>query len=513
MDKRRSVLNVTVSLLCHVLLLSVALLVRRILILNIGNEINGLNSLYASIIGMLGVAELGIGRAIVYSMYRPIVYRNVSQIAALYNLYKHIYWIIGGIVFLMGLLTIPFLPKLINDYSILSVNVPFTFLLTLIAVVLTYLYSSKTSLIEAHKDNYIITGITTISCLIKYALQVVVILIWKSFSLFLLCQIIGTLIMWFLTEVVIRNKYREIVITSAIVDQYKKQEIVSNSKAMVMHKFGTIMVQNIDNIIISFFLGVVILGKYSNYSYIATIMVGTISLFFTPLTSIIGHLCAKDNQRKTKAYFDKFYCINFILGVVFFFGYYAVIDYVVTFLFGAGLFVSRPIAFIITLNQFIQYMRNAALLFRNASGAFYYDRWKPVAEGISNLLLSLLFVAIFPKSLRIVGVIVATIITNLFVCDIVEPYVVFKYVFGDSPNSFYIKNYGYISLFAFSLIVMSWFVKKRAIGVVGFFLNGLLSICFSFVIIGLLIVLDKSFRNEVFVIGKELKRWMCRVLH
>ena len=95
MDKRRSVLNVTVSLLCHVLLLSVALLVRRILILNIGNEINGLNSLYASIIGMLGVAELGIGRAIVYSMYRPIVYRNVSQIAALYSLYKHTYWIIG----------------------------------------------------------------------------------------------------------------------------------------------------------------------------------------------------------------------------------------------------------------------------------------------------------------------------------------------------------------------------------------------------------------------------------
>ena len=62
-------------------------------------------------------------------------------------------------------------------------------------------------------------------------------------------------------------------------------------------------------------------------------------------------------------------------------------------LFGFGLDVSRAIIFIITLNHFIQYMRNASLLFRNASGTFYYDRWKPITEGIVNLVLSLLFVA------------------------------------------------------------------------------------------------------------------------
>jgi hypothetical protein len=59
-------------------------------------------------------------------------------------------------------------------------------------------------------------------------------------------------------------------------------------------------------------------------------------------------------------------------------GYYAVIDSVVMLLFGFGLSVSRAIAFIITVNQFIQYMRNASLLFRNASGTFYNDRWKPI---------------------------------------------------------------------------------------------------------------------------------------
>ena len=164
---------------------------------------------------------------------------------------------------------------------------------------------------------------------------------------------------------------------------------------MFMHKIGTVLVNTIDSVIISAFIGVVILGKYSNYVLIANVIVSTISLFFTPLTSIVGHLCAKGNIKETKKWFDHFYSLNYILGVVFFLGYYAVIDEVVSMCFGSGLEVSRTISFIITLNQFTKFMRQTALLFRNASGTFYYDRWKPIGEGVANLILSLLFVNIF----------------------------------------------------------------------------------------------------------------------
>lgn len=107
-------------------------------------------------------------------------------------------------------------------------------------------------------------------------------------------------------------------------------------------------------------------------------------------------------------------------------------------------------------------MRNAALLFRNASGIFYYDRWKPIAEGVVNLALSLLFVMVFPEEYRVVGVIVATIITNLLICDTVEPFVVFKHVFGQKPGKFYVKNYTYIGLFIVALIGMTFLTTERA---------------------------------------------------
>lgn len=497
MDKRRSIFNITTSIISRILLLFAALLVRRLLIQYIGNDVNGLNSLYTSIIGVLAVAELGIGRAIIYSMYSPIVAGDQRSVAALFNLYKKLYLIIGAVILAGGLLVLPFLPLLISDYEVLNVNVYITFLITLISVVLTYLYSAKTALIEAHKDNYITTGIATVSHLCRYALQVAAILIFRSYTAFLICQIIGTVIIWVLTEFIVQKKYPEIINTKDTVDEKTKKEIGKNVKAMVMHKVGTILVQSVDSMIISSFIGVAILGKYSNYTFIAVTMVGIITLFFTPLTSVIGHLCAKGNQEKSKGYFDYFYCLNYVLGVIFFLGYYAVIDSVIALLFGTGLSVSHAIAFIITLNQFIQYMRNASLLFRNASGTFYNDRWKPIAEGVVNLILSLLFVTIFPEEYKVVGVIVATIITNLLICDTVEPFVVFKHVFGKSPRDFYIKNYTYIALFTLALFALTHITHTTDSPVAGILINGFISLGISFVVLAFVALVDKSFRNSV----------------
>ena len=506
MDKKKSILNVGISIVSRVVLLFVAIVVRRLLIQYIGNDVNGLNSLFTDIIGMLAVAELGVGRAIVYSMYSPIVNGDKKKLAGLFNLYKKLYQIIGAVIFIAGLLVMPFLPVFINDYETINVNVYITFLLTLINVVLSYLYSAKTSLIEAHKDNYITTGILTISGLIRDGLQIAVILIWKSFPIYLICGIMGTLFAWGLTEVVVHRRYLGIIKSREVVDKETKSEIVQNAKAMVMHKIGTILVNSVDSLIISSFVGVTVLGKYSNYNYIAVSMVGIITLFFTPLTSTVGHLCAQGDTKRTKEYFDLFYYLNYVLGVIFFLGYYAVIDNVVTLLFGPGLDVPHSIAFIITLNRFIQYMRNAALLFRNASGTFYNDRWKPIAEGAANLVLSLVFVNVFPEGLEIVGVIIATIITNLLICDTVEPYVIFTNVFGIPPKKFILKNIMFIGLFVMALLGMFFLIKDTSNAAMGVIINGCISIGVSIGLICLTAFIDRPFRSTIVAVGRNVIR-------
>ena len=495
-------------------MLLAALFVRRFLILYIGNDVNGLNSLYTDILGMLAVAELGVGSAIIYSMYSPIVAGDRQKVTALYCLYKRLYRIVGLIILCAGLLITPFLPKLIGDYDSLDsgINVSLTFVLALISVVISYFYSAKTALIDAHKDNYVTTGINTLSSLIMYVLQIAAILIWQSFTIFVVCKIIGTLLIWGLSEIVVRRRYGDIIISSETLDKETEKEITRNVKAMFMHKVGSILVNGIDSLIISGFIGVVLLGKYNNYSYIAAAVSSTIALFFSPLTSVIGHLCASKDAGKAKQYFSFFYSMNYALGLVFFLGYYAIIDGLVALCFGEGLEITRPVVFIITLNQFTKYMRNAQLLFRNASGTFYNDRRKPIAEGVLNLILSLILVIVLPENIRIVGVILATVVTTLSICHVVEPFIIFRHVFKSSPKKYYIRNYLYIMLFTVCLFGLSFLTDKLGLelrGFTGILVNGSISLGISAVALGLVILVDKEFRRNLLALKKNLnvKEW------
>jgi len=486
MDKKKSLLNVSVSIISHFILLFANFLVRRLLIQYIGNEVNGLNSLYTSIIGILAVAELGVGSAISYSMYKPIVEGNREKVAALYGLYQRLYRIIGGVILAEGLLVMPFLPRIISDYATLNVDVYLTFGLVLVSVVTSYLYGAKTSLIEAYKDNYLTTGILMVCRLIQYGLQAVVLVMFRSFPLFLTCQIAETLLVWIGTEVIVRKRHGDILAIRERIDQNTKKEIGKNIRAMMMHRIGDVLVNTIDNTIISAFVGVVVLGRYSNYALVASAIKGIISLFFSPLVSVIGHLNAEGDKEKIKLHFDRFYFLNYALGVVFFLGYYAVIDQVIRLCFGANLEMSRLVAFIIALNSFVQCMRRATLLFRNANGTYYYDRWKPIVEGFANLGLSLLFVHSFSKEYRVVGVIVATIITNLLICHVVEPYVLYKHVFQQSVKGYYLRNYFHIALFVIALISLTLLETGNIL------INGFISIGVSAIVLAIAVT-DKAF--------------------
>ncbi len=480
MDKRRSALNVSISIVSRLILLVATFLVRRLLIQYVGNDVNGLNSLYSSIIGMLSVAELGVGSAISYSMYKPIVDGDKQKVTALYCLYKRLYWIIGGVILGAGLLVMPFLPNLISDYRSLEENVYLTFFLCLVSVLLTYTYGAKSSLIMAHKDDYITTGILTIGSLFGRVLQGGAILLFRSFPVYLGCHIVETCLVCVMMELVVRKRHEEIVNQREEVDKETRQELSRNIKAMFMHKIGGVLVYSVDNVIISAFIGVMILGKYSNYALISIVMTGTISLFFSSLTSVIGHLCSGGNKAEIRENYSRFYKFNFALGVIFFLGYYAVIDDVILMCFGSGLELSRAISFIIALNGFIGFLRSTTLLFRNASGAFYYDRWKPLAEIIMNLVLSLIFVNVFPDEYKVVGVVVATIIVVLLISDVIEPYVLHRRVFGVSVKYFWIKNYACIALFVGGLIAVTFLAQKNA----GLIMNGIISIGVSIFVLG-----------------------------
>lgn len=89
-------------------------IMRTVLLYILGVEYLGLNSLFTSLLSFLSLAELGIGNAMVYAMYKPIAQDDDEAICALLNLYKKLYRIIGTVVLLIGLILLPFVKKMVN---------------------------------------------------------------------------------------------------------------------------------------------------------------------------------------------------------------------------------------------------------------------------------------------------------------------------------------------------------------------------------------------------------------
>ncbi|MCH5148201.1 MAG: hypothetical protein J1G05_02390 [Clostridiales bacterium] len=519
MDKKRGLLNVIVSIAFKIVILVVTLLARRYLIRFAGNEVNGLNSLYLSIIGFLAVAELGVGSAITFCMYKPIVNGENDKVSALYHLFTKLYLIIGGIILVAGCAVIPLLPYLASDYQGIDQNLYLTFFLMLISVVLSYLFSSKTSLINAYKNNYVTTTITSSGTILQCVLQIVVLILTKSFIWYLSCRIIAVAVQWGITELVVHLKHGDIIKNKQKVDAETKKQVTQNVKAMFMHKIGNVLVNTADSIIISAFLGVVILGKYNNYTVIMTAMTNVLALFFTPLTSVIGHLCVEEDSNTVKKYFNFFHTFNFVIGIIFFLGYYAIIDNLVNIFFdssaGKQLELMKSISFIITLNYFIQFMRKAVVLFRDASGTFYNDRWKPIFEGLLNIGLSIGFVYLFgyffDENRAVVGVIVATIITNLTISHVVEPHVLYKYAFKDkSAKKYYLKNYLYIAIFTAALFALNFSLQSYSNEWLELLVNGCIAVAIAIVPSAIIAFTDKDFRHHIVIVLRKIRNKLKR---
>ena len=495
MDKKRSLLNVSVSIGFKFVIIILEIFVRRFLIRYVGNEINGLNSLYISILDFLAIAELGVGGAITYCMYQPIVDGDREKTAALYHLFQKLYWIIGAVIVVVGCAIMPLLPYLAKDYAEANVNLYLTFALMLSSVAITYLFSAKTSLINAYKDNYIVNTVSSLGRIVQCGLQMLVLFLTGSFIWYLVCRIISSVLQWVATETIARYKHGDIIKIKSSVDSETKKEVTKNVKAMFMHKIGGILVNTADSIIISSFIGILILGKYSNYTAIVIAMTSVLTLCFTPLTSVVGHMFVEEGRETAKKYCGVFHTLNFVLGMVFFLGYYAVADNLVGVLFGAELELAKSVSFVITLNYFIQFMRQGCMLFRDATGTFYNDRWKPLFEGIINIGLSVLFVCVFPEDYKVVGVIAATIITNLFICHIIEPYLLYKHAFRSGMKQYYVQNYAYILIFGGILAALNFSMVTLENQWLELLANGGIALALSIVPCIAAIVLNRDFSN------------------
>ena len=455
---RSSIKNLSTAIVGQIFGIIIGFLSRIIFLRYLNEEYLGLNSLFTNILTIFSLIELGIGPAMNFSLYKPLAEGNILQIKSLMVLYKKAYIFIGCTIGIIGILftpfytffldTIPNIPRLTYIYWLFTLN-----------TVLSYFFSYKRALIICDERRYIATIYRYAFYFIMNVAQILVLCFTHSYIVYLVVQILATL-----TEnIAISRKadrlYQFLTYKNkTFISKETTKEIKKNISAMLMHKIGGIIVNSTDNLILSKYVGLAAVGVYSNYFLITDAINRVVSQFFSSVTASIGNMNALRTERnieKLEKTFDRIFFLNFWI-----YGFcscclWVLFNPFISLWLGSSFLFDHFVVFVITLNFYITGMRKSALTFREATGAFYYDRWKPIFESVINIVASI----ILAKKLGTAGVFLGTIISTLSTCIWVEPCVLYKHVFQKSARK-YAVHFVLYTLLSLAACVLTSFLAN-----------------------------------------------------
>lgn len=456
MRTKNSLKNMIIVMISHCLTIAIGLISQALFIKILGSEYLGLNSLFSNIISMLAIAELGIGSAIIFHMYKPIAEEDVKKINSLMLFYKKSYHVIGIIVLLIGLLIIPFIPYVVDIDSItVNINIYIVYLFFLIDTVFSYFFSYNRSILYADQRNYIIVIIHIFSTIILNIVQLSLLFIFKNYYLYLVIRIIMRLLENIIITFIANKKYPFLSNHADKIDKVTEADILKKIKALFFHKIGGFIVLGTDNIIISKYLGLVAVGLYSNYYLIINSVQTLFTQAFSSITASIGNLLATENRDKQFDIFKKVRFINFWISAFSCTSVLVIIDSFISIWIGKEYLLPNFVLIVLVINLYQKLMRNSYMSFKEAAGICYEDRFVPVIESALNIIFSIIFV----KKFGLAGVFMGTLVSGLALWCFSFPKFVYKKIFNRNYINYFLETFGYIVSGLF-IVGTSYFLAK-----------------------------------------------------
>ena len=448
MRTQKTIKNSITTLIGNGISCIVAFFAQMIFIKTLGIEYLGLDGLFTNILTMFSIFELGIGSAIVYHLYKPVADKDYKKISALLNFYKKAYNIISLTILLIGLIILPFIPHIVGNISI-DVNIYIIYLLFLLSTISSYFMVYKRNLIVANQEGYIINIIHAIYIITVNATQLIIIYLTKNYYLFLVIKIICQLLENFIISFVASKKYKLDEYKNEQLDKKTTKDIFSRVSALFFHKIGNIVVNSTDNIIISRFIGVAVVGIYSNYYMV----IGAISMLFgqviTATTASIGNFLVEENKKKTFKVFKKIRFINFYISMFTSICLLLIIQPFITIWVGEDLLLEYSVVIVLVFNFFQKMQRNTYNAFKDSAGIWREDKFVPLMESILNIVFSIIGIKLW----GLIGVFIGTIISGLVLWCYSYPKYVYKRLIKRSYKQYALETIGYI--FTFILIALT----------------------------------------------------------
>lgn len=448
-------------------------LMRTAMIYFMGVQYLGLNSLFTSILQVLNLTELGVGSAMVYSMYKPIAEDDTATICALMNLYKKYYRIIGLVIAVLGLILTPFIPYLIKDDIPGDLNIYVLYLLNLFATVFTYwLFAYKNCILQAYQRNDIVSKISIVTSTLQYGGQILVLMTIKNYYYYVIVALLTQVLNNIVTAIVSNRLFPKYNARGNL-KKYEVATINQKIKDLFTAKLGAVISSSADTLIISSFLGLVDLAIYQNYYFILTSVTGFIYVAFSSVTAGMGNSFVCETEEKNYRLFEKLTFMTTWIVSICCCCFACLYQHFMKIWMGQQYLLGDSFVYLIICLFAARQMRQLWCTIKDAAGIWHEDRFRPFVSSIINLILSIVLVNV----IGLYGVIIAGIVSCMFIGWPWLIFNIFNVIYHRSPRKYILHLLKYMLAIGASVMISSFICTQISIeSIPGLLIKGIVAI-------------------------------------
>ncbi len=450
---KNTLINASYAILARVIAMIFGFVQKTIFIRVLGISYAGVSGLFTDILMLLSLAELGMGTAISYSLYKPIAENDYKRIGQLMNFFKRAYEIIAATVLGIGLCIVPFVKYLVKDVPDITESIELIFLLYIINTAATYLLVYKNTLLVAAQKQYIVSNVQTIFTMVSIVIQCIALLVFKNFILYLLIQILFALIQNLTINIIATKTYPQLKqYCREKLEKEEKKRLFGDIRALMIYKVANVVTSSTDSSIISASLGTGQVGILGNYRTVRGYATSMIAQFYNALNPSLGNLAATEGEERQYEIFKRLEFGTFWLSAFCATSFYILFNpFIRLWLGNENWILPMSTLAVFVIEFYISNQLHSVGAFRIANGLFVQTKYLTLVRALLNLGISIVLV----KPLGILGVLLGTVFSYLLTQLWYEPMVLYREVFKKSVWKYYIQFAGYALLTVLCCILIS----------------------------------------------------------
>ena len=438
---KKTMLNAKINLVCYFASFITAFFTRKILLDHLGEEFIGFTGTVGSLLSFLNLAELGIGTAIGYVLYKPIADGDKFKINEVISVLGYLYRIIGLAILSLGIIGSLFLPLIFPDTDIPLGVIYFGFYAYLAASMIGYFVNYRTALLSADQRNYIVTGYFQITTTSKVILQMVLAIYFGSFYIYFAIELIGGIINAIILNWKINQTYpwlkSEIKQGKQVLKKYP--EIIKYTKQIFAHKVGTLVQFQLTPFLIYSFVSLPMVAMYTNYTILTQKLEGLIAGVINSTGAAIGNLIAEGDKNRIFKVFRELLAIRFFVASLVGICIYKFASPLVGVWVGKEYILGDNTVAIIAILSGLGIARGIIDQFIHGNG-LYGDIWAPYVESSIMIIVALTCGSIW----GLPGVLCGSLASVVIIIYIWKPYYLFS-------RGFKLSVFKYWKLFAINI--------------------------------------------------------------